>query len=159
VRSPPNARVLIPETRVSFHYTIALTMCLCRRIFPVVWRQFRPAARFFQQVLVQPRRPGAPKLHVWLSRGSCCKCHFRRQYVAGCMRCCWRVCVVRRLSLPLTSFIQIQPIKAACLQAGTCLHLADREENSVTKFFDFESCVNALVVANCCRSHNHRADS
>jgi hypothetical protein len=51
---------------------------------------------------------------------------------------------------PLSSlipwFIQIQPIKAACIQAGTCLHLVDREENSVSKFFDFESCVISRAV-------------
>jgi hypothetical protein len=46
------------------------------------------------------------------------------------------------------SFIQIQPIKAVCIQSGTCLHLVDREENSVSKFFDFDSCVLTNVVAN-----------
>jgi hypothetical protein len=45
----------------------------------------------------------------------------------------------KKILQPVTDFIQIQPIKAACIQAGTCLHLLDREENSVSKFFDFES--------------------
>jgi hypothetical protein len=51
-------------------------------------------------------------------------------------------------------FIQIQPIKAACIQAGTCLHLVDREENSVSKFFDFESCVilRAVLYNRCARA-------
>jgi hypothetical protein len=44
-------------------------------------------------------------------------------------------------SSAVTAFTQIQPIKAACIQAGTCLNMVDREENSVSKFFDFESCV------------------
>ncbi len=50
------------------------------------------------------------------------------------------------LSSLIPQFIQIQPIKAACIQAGTCLHLVDREENSVSKFFDFESCVALRAV-------------
>jgi hypothetical protein len=56
-------------------------------------------------------------------------------------------------------FIQVQPVKAACIQSGTCLHLVDREENSLSKFFDFDSCVLASAVTNFYCSHNQHPGS
>jgi hypothetical protein len=66
---------------------------------------------------------------------------------------------VERHSQLFTEFIQIQPVKAACIQSGTCLHLVDREENSLSKFFDFDSCVLARAVANFIGSHNENPGS